>query len=179
MSMNLLNSAEWPDIVRRIRSGDPNIGAYLAERESRLNQFFGRYGPWQGELTQEGGQVVNTYTGGWELSRFGPQVIGVFSATWDTITPGVVTGTATTPVISVTLPQGFNVLAPSQAEGVGMSWFANDNVLSYYNGGVTFNGDHVETFPADVAYTTPPTLDLTDLTGLTLLVAYRIPDALF
>ena len=178
MGMDLLRSGDWPEIVRRIQAGDKNVGAYLAERESRLNNFFGQFGPWQAALTQEGGQVVTAYTGGWEFNRFGPTVVGVFSAVWDTITPGIVTGTATTPVISVSLPPGFNQIAPSQGVGVGMSWFGNNNVLAYYNGGATFATDHIETFPADVAYTTPPTLDLTDIDQLTLLVSYRVPNVL-
>lgn len=177
LATNTLNPDEWPDIIRRIRSGDPSIGRYLAERERRFDNFFGQFKDVP-SLTQEGGQTVTAYTGGWEFARFGTRVIAVFSAIWDNITPGIVTGSATTPIISVSLPQGFNRLATGQGTHVGVSWFANDNVLSYQTGGVIFDTDHMETWPTDDPYTTPPTSDLADFNGILLFCSYRIPDVL-
>lgn len=177
MATNSLRPEEWPGIVDRIRRGDPNIGAYLTDRERRFDQFFGGYSV-QGTITQAGGQTVTAYTGGWEFNRFGTRVIGVFSAIWDNITPGVVTGSATTPVISVSLPAGFDRLAAGQGRGVGMSWFSNNNILSYQTGGALFVTDHIETWPTNDPYTTPPTSDLTDFDELILLVSYRIPNVL-
>jgi hypothetical protein len=41
MTTDMLDSGDWPNIVQRIRDGDPTVGAHLAERERRFDNFFG------------------------------------------------------------------------------------------------------------------------------------------
>lgn len=43
MATNILHPEEWPDIIAAIRSGDPNIGSRLADRERRFDNYFATY----------------------------------------------------------------------------------------------------------------------------------------
>lgn len=43
MASNALRPEEWPDIVKAIQAGDPNVGARLVDRERRFDNFFAAF----------------------------------------------------------------------------------------------------------------------------------------
>jgi len=72
MASDNLRPEEWPDLVRMIQEGHPNIGQRLVDRERRFDNFFatGQYKPTATAGAALTGSTVATETWG-EWIRFG------------------------------------------------------------------------------------------------------------
>ncbi len=172
MTANSVDPADWIQIVERIRSGDPGVGAYLANRERRQDNYFSefRYRP---TITQSGGgsasYSTNTYA---RIFRIGTLVFLQFNAS---ITPFGVTGTD--PPIYFTLPQGYDQNAGPDLVGLCI---IETTLLGYEFGGVTFNSaqKRLESFPITDPYMSPPVTGLDIVSEIGLICNWTLPDGL-
>lgn len=171
MAAGIFRPEEWRGIVRRLINGEQEVAQQLVDRERRLDQFFGDF-IYTPTVSQTGGQVVagNGVVKG-EIVRFGNRVFLTVSGGWIS---SDVSGSATDPVISITLPDLLNDLqGTGTSQFVGFSWFET-LVLDYLTGGVTFTQNKLVTWPANSPYTTPPTYDLADFISFGLFATWRV-----
>lgn len=126
MGSNTWRAEEWPDLVAAIRSGDPNVGARLANRERNHDNFFQviTKQDFVPVVSQAGAFTYTTYT--FNGFRTGPWVELNFRC--------VVTNSPGAGNFAITVPAQLPIDTTDLAPNVGSFWFYDSSTGLGYHG---------------------------------------------